>query len=197
MKDRTDSFPLTVQVPADEWAYVNRRMVYLEAVLVQVLRGRGRIQEWYAAADLAALRLPGIPTSKGAVTRAANEGGWLRREVKGRGGLRFQYHCTSLPSRAFDALVIRILNLSSQPGVHIDKLVPKIEAAPIPRAPNPDNTAPPWVLPFMRLLKGGAHGDLSAAWQALPEQLHHSIPLPTMEEAAETIVRLGLHKEGS
>lgn len=194
MNDRTGGFSLKVHVPAEEWAYVNRRMTYLEAVLVQVLRGRDRIQEWYEAADLAALRLPGVPTSKNAVTRAAKAGGWLRREVTGLGGVRYQYHCTSLPARAFDALVGRILDVSGAPGAPIQTPVPEIEPAPAPEEPQEDNTAPPWVLPFMRLLKGGAQGDLAAAWKALPEHLPPNVVLPTREEAAETIVRLGLLK---
>ncbi|MEO5337370.1 MAG: hypothetical protein H7841_10830, partial [Magnetospirillum sp. WYHS-4] len=70
--------------------------------------------------------------------------------------------------------------------------VPEIAASPVPSPAAPANTAPPWVLPFMRLLKGGAHGDITAAWRELPRHLPAGVSLPTQEEAAETIARLGL-----
>ena len=194
MKNRMEMFPLMVHVAADEWAYAKRRAEYLEAVLVQVLQDRERIREWYGAAELLAFGLPGLPKTKAGVTRLANAGGWLRREVACQGGTRFEYHYSSLPARAFDALIARILNVPA-PGPEANTPpVPEIEPAAVPDA-KPDNTAPPWVLPFMRLLKGGANGNITAAWLELPRHLPAGVQLPTREEAAETIARLGLIRE--
>jgi hypothetical protein len=190
----SEGFSLMVHVPADEWAYCRRRVAYLEAVLIQVLKDRERIQEWYDAAELASLRLPGLPTTKAGITRMARGAGWRCRTTTGRGGPRFQYHYTSFPARAFDALVGLILQLAEPAGEGDMPPVPEIEPAPIPAPAEPDNTAPPWVLPFMRLLRGGADGDISAAWRALPTCLPAGVVLPTQEEAAETLIRLGLVK---
>lgn len=186
-------FAFMVHVDADEWAYLKRRALYLEAVLVQVLADRDRVQEWYEAAELAAMNLPGLPRTKAGVTRLAGAAGWKRREATGRGGTRFQYHYASLPARAFDALIGRILDLPApDPEAPERPAVPEIAASPVPEPAAPANTAPPWVLPFMRLLKGGAHGDIAAAWRELPRHLPDGVALPTREEAAETIARLGI-----
>lgn len=190
----TDELTLMVHVPAEEWAFAKRRLLYLESVLAQFLRNRGDLREWYDAATLARLRLRGMPTSKAAITRKATEQGWLRRTVTARGGLRHQYHYSSFPERSFDDLISRILSVSA---AHVDmpSSSPELPADPPPRAEaQPDNTEPPWVLPFMRLLKGGAKGDIRAAWRALPKCVPPGVVLPTAKEAAETILRLGLVK---
>lgn len=186
----TQSFNLTINIAADEWAYLNRRVDYLETLLLRVVRDRKHIQEWYSAADLAALRLPGLPHSQAGVTRKATAGQWPRRSagISPRGP--FLYHVSVLPARSFDALMGRILDL------------PEIEAQtagmfdlPSPLAlpePMPENTAPVWVLPLMRILKGEAQGNLGRAWQALPQRLPHGTTLPSVEEAAQILVNLGL-----
>lgn len=190
MSTTNDGFQFTVPVSADAWAYAQRRLTYLEAVLVQILNDRGRIQEWYDARELAELRLPGLPGSKAGITRVAGSRNWNRREVSGKGGTRYQYHYASFPARAFDALIARILNVDP----------PSEDAPPVPDIPVPEpelkdtngNTAPPWVLPFMRLLKGEAHGDLSIAWTALPDCVPSGVDIPTQEEAATIIMDWGL-----
>ncbi len=183
-------FSFTVPISADDWAYAQRRLTYLEAVLVQVLNCEGRIQEWYDARELAELKLPGLPGTKAGITRAAGTRNWKRREVSGKGGVRYQYHYASFPERAFDSLIARIL------GVELPGAVtpPKPEIAPPPALPEPSpaNTTPPWVLPFMRLLKGGAHGDITTAWHNLPDHLPDGVNMPTKEEAATVIMRFGL-----
>jgi len=187
MKNGSSELTLMVHVAADEWAYARRRLTYLEAVLRQLLQEED-VREWYDAAELSELQLLGLPTSKSAITRLARDGGWLRREISGRGGVRYEYHYASFPTRAFDDMVGRILGMRSP----LDE-VP--DQAPVVPAPPPQaalNTEPPWVLPFMRLLRGGANGDITAAWRALPQHVPAGVPLPTAEEAAETILRLGL-----
>ncbi len=189
MSNPENGLPFTVQVPADDWAYAQRRMTYLEAVLVQVLRDKNRIQEWYDATELASIRLPGLPTSKASITRIAKSRGWLKREIKAQGGVRFQYHYTSFPARSFDALIARILHV--EPPEEHPFASPEIR--PAPDEPEPVfNAAPPWVLPFMRLLKGEAQGDIGAAWMALPDNVPEGVQIPSLEDAADVLDQWGL-----
>ncbi|WP_275789669.1 DNA-binding protein [Pararhizobium gei] len=186
-----DSLELTVNVSASEWAYAQRRLTYLETLLLRIVRDKAHIQEWYDAAELAALRLPGLPDSKTGITRKATMGNWRRRTLKDRKGRRYVYHASSFPARAFDALIARLLDL---PPVDAD--MDGVFALPVETPPQhppmPENTAPVWVLPLMRLMKGEANGNLGRAWQALPAHLPKGIALPSVREAAEILVNLGL-----
>ncbi len=189
-----DQFDLTVQVPADEWAYSQRRLRFFEAMAFRLLRDSGQLQEWFTAGELASLRLPGLSHSVGAVTRKANLQGWLRQAHATESGPRYLYHVTSLPARSFDELVRRLLDLPDADldnGHWVDGIRPE---PPTPLAP--ENTAPPWVLPLMRLMKGDANGNLSRAWRQLPEHLPKGTVLPSVEEAAEVLVRFGLADKG-
>lgn len=165
-------------------------MVYLEAVLRQLLQEED-VREWYDARELEELALTGLPKSKAAITRLARDARWMRREISGRRGVQYEYHYSSFPIRAFDDLVGRILGMPS-PLDEVPEQTPVLPAPPPQAEPPAVNTEPPWVLPFMRLLKGGANGDIGAAWRALPTHVPAGIALPTAEEAAETIHRLGL-----
>lgn len=169
---------LTVHVDADEWAYMKRRTVYLEALLLSIVRDRADIREWISAEELAAMRLPGLPLSASSITRKATAGRWLRRRDRNAKG-RYLYHLVYLPARAFDALLSRLLDVGD---IEADTLAPAVFA---------DNAAPPWVLPLMRLMKSG-HGDLASAWRDLPAALPEGVALPTPEEAATILVRFGL-----
>lgn len=55
-----NSLPLSVQVSLHDWNFVRRRCAYLEAVLVQLLRDKSLLREWFPAGELAALRLSGL-----------------------------------------------------------------------------------------------------------------------------------------
>lgn len=185
----SETLDLAVHVPADEWAYCQRRLAYLETLLLRLVRDRRNIQEWYDAGELAALRLPGLPATAQAIARRATTGRWQRRRAgKGRGSV---YHVASLPSRAFDALIARILDLP-EPETEIGA-VPDLPPAPAGdiSAPAAD-VAPPWVLPLVRLMKGEAQGSLGRAWHALPSHLPRGTALPTVKEAAQVLVNLGL-----
>jgi len=181
----TGELPLMVSVSAEEWAFAQRRVRWLTALLLRVVRDRRDLREWYGAVDLEALRLPGLPASRQGIARKAAREGWRRERV----GTVLVYHVSSLPHRAFDALMLRLLDL------------PEIEAETsglfdlpaMPPPPDlPGNTAPQWVLPLMRLMKGEAGGDLGRAWKALPAHLPHGTPLPDVQDAAEILVRFGL-----
>lgn len=185
-----EGFALTVHVSADEWAFAQRRLAYLEALVLRVVRERRNIQEWYSAAELAAMRLPGLPDTPAAVTRKAAFGRWPRKQATRDGRRQQTYHVASLPARSFDALLARVLDvpeLAERPG----RIVPDLPAV-LPPSKLPANAAPSWVLPLMRLIKGEARGDLAAAWEALPKKVPFGVVLPTVEEAAVILIDLGL-----
>ena len=180
----TDDLFLTVQVPADEWAYMQRRLIYLETLVLRIVRDRAAFPEWHDAGQLADLRLPGLPMSRSAIAQKAGREGWKRRAAKGRRGL---FHVSSLPARAFDALIARILDLPE-----LETETEELFALPVPPAPVPlaENATPAWVLPLMRLIR--QKGDLAKAWRALPDHLPEGIALPAVEDAAKMLVKLKL-----
>lgn len=178
-------FDLTVQVPASEWAYAQRRARWLATLLLRVVRDRAELCEWYGAADLEALRLPGLPPSRQGIARKAAKEGW-RRKPRGQS---LTYYVSSLPPRAFDVLLSRIIDL---PEIDTDT-GGLFDLPAMPPPPDlPENTAPQWVLPLMRLMKGKARGDLGRAWRELPLHVPTGTTLPPVEEAARVLVRLGL-----
>lgn len=179
-----DQLDLTVPVPAEEWAYMQRRLAWCEALLLRIVRDRGNFKEWMDAAELAALRLPGLPASRSAIAQKAGREGWKRRAARGRRAL---FHVSSLPARAFDALIARILDLPE-----LEAETDELFALPVPPAPEPlaENATPAWVLPLMRLIR--QEGDLAKAWRALPAHLPEGIPLPDVEDAAKMLVKLKL-----
>ncbi|WP_158259872.1 DNA-binding protein [Phyllobacterium phragmitis] len=186
----SDSLILTVSVAADEWAYNQRRVKYLETLLLHIVRDGSRIQEWFTAADLAAKALPGLPRTPEAISRRANKDSWRRRKARHKGKWFCAYHVSSLPARAFDELIVRILELPAIDAVvSILPNLPDVERVEEAQA---ENTAPPWVLPLVRILKTETNGDLAEAWDILPERLPPEIALPSVEEAAKVLVRLGL-----
>ncbi|MGO4563424.1 DNA-binding protein [Rhizobiales bacterium 3FA27D7] len=185
-----ETFPLTVQVTADEWAFAQRRLTYLEALLLRLVREKKNIQEWYRASELAAMRLPGLPDTADGVVRKATAGRWPRKDISVKGRKVGVYHVASLPNRAFDALIGRVLDVPELGGAPrpVPNL-PPVEAPPPPVAPN---TAPAWVLPLIRLIKGKAEGDLARAWEELPNNVPFGTVLPTAEQAVMVLMDLGL-----
>lgn len=180
----SDDLFLTVQVPADEWAYNQRRLAYLEALLLRIVRDYKSLQEWYDTSELAALQLPGLPVTRQGIAQKARRENWPRRQVANR----VTFHVTALPARAFDALISRILDLPPLESVTDDLFA--LPVPPVPEAPLPQNAAPPWVLPLMRLMK--TEGDWGRAWRALPDHLGEGIALPDVKDAARILVELKL-----
>ena len=78
-----DELNLTVAVPAVEWAYLHRRLAFLEVVVIRVAREDAQAREWFSAAQLKALRLPGLPASRNGITAKATREDWERRNAKG------------------------------------------------------------------------------------------------------------------
>lgn len=186
MSDDRPGLSLTVAVPVEELAYLKRRARYLEAVMLQVLRDHSRIREWFSAAELASLALPGLPRTKSGLARVATAHGWRRRISLGRGGERFEYHVTALPPRAFDHLVGLIMD-SPLPGA-THSLAPALPAAAPP--PPPAEMTPPWMLPLLRLVKASGM-TAEAAVRELGFALPASVPVPTVAEAREALARFG------
>ena len=183
-------FELTVSVPADQWAHNQRRLVYLEALLLRVVRDQSKIQEWFSSADLEGQRLPGLPATRDGISNKASNEKWLRQKAKQAGRFHYVYHVSSLPARAFDALISRILDLPE-----IDTVVmalPDLPDIPLEVHEPDENTAPPWVLPLLRIMRTETYGDIGEAWVILQERLPPGIVAPDEAEAARVLVRLGL-----
>jgi hypothetical protein len=187
---------LEVTVPADEWAYTKRRLVYLETMLIRIVRDERRVQEWFSSVEIAAMRLPGLPASPNGIRTRASADNWRRRKARFGGHWQHVFHVTSLPARAFDTMIARIADLPPIDAViPLDELMPKPPAPP-PKLADDTNTAPPWVLPLMRIMRRETNGDLAAAWEMLPERLPPTIALPSIDEAAHILVVLGLAGNG-
>lgn len=187
----TTGLSLTVQVAADDWAAAQRRLAFLHAVIIQILRDEARLREWFSASELAALRLPGLPRTKAGVSRLAASQHWPRRSVPGRGGERFEYHVYALPERAFSTLLDRIMTAPpcvDDPAPHRPE-TPAAAAEPIDAGPN---MAPPWMLPLMRLVKGGAVRSLDDLVSALPGALPRGAAMPSRDQVRDALASLGM-----
>lgn len=190
MSTNDQGFDLSVTLPATELAALRRRARYLEATLIQVMRGARGIKEWFTAAELEALHLPGLAASKGAITRQAREQGWRTRPGPGPGPGAYEYHFSTLPRRAFEALMDRVLApavASGQPEAQVPAI-----AAPPPLVEPPTDTTPPWLLPLMRVVRSEAPATVREAMELLPNYVPKGMPLPTLEEAAEALRNLGM-----
>jgi Mu DNA-binding domain len=192
MDDKQDGLALSVTIPAADLSRLQRRVAYLEAVLIQVMREKKRIKEWFSAAELVALRLPGLPTTKGATTRHARAEGWAARAVPCQGGQRHEYHFSSLPRRAFDALIAMVVApLAGAAPFDQVAQVPDLPKA-IPPPPRPQNASPPWLLPLMRMMRQQGTPNVSDAIRELPAYLPAGIACPTEGEAREVLRALGM-----
>ncbi len=192
-----ENFGLMATLPADELAHLQRRVRFLEAATVQLLRRDRQVKEWFTAAELAAMHLPKMPTTKAGVIRMASANAWKFRTSTGIGGERREYHFTVLPRRAFEALLDRVLEaprveLGAAPGSEEKPAIPAAPQAPQQPAPAADQGhVPPWVLPLMRIVRARADKSLSAAIGELARRLPSDVPCPTEQEAAVVLKRLG------
>ena len=183
-----DTFPLTVTVKADEWARINKRVRYLEAALIQAYRNQRQLKEWFSANELMAMALATLPATRQGLLRKAQAEEWLAREMYGRGGARFEFHFSSLPRKAFDDLIRRIIAAPPDEGAGEQPALPVAHASGARALPK--NAAPPWVLPLMRLLRTDAHMAPEEACRLLTASLPPSVPPPTEEEVSAALHRL-------
>jgi putative transposase len=86
----------------------------------------------FSAAELADMKLPGLPASEQNMRTRAEREGWAFVEVAARGknGTRREYQATSLPNEARQALISKLLHndVSSSAGAH--SLTPAVALAP-------------------------------------------------------------------
>lgn len=191
------SFDLVAALPAAEAARLQRRVVFLEAAIVQLLRDDHRLREWFTASELAALHLPGLPRAASSIARVASRERWEHRITTGKGGERRSYHFAALPRAAFAGFIDGVLRAHATAEEAED--IPAREAAPFPvlapATPLPaargSEPTPQWVLPLVRLLRGGAP-SVEDALRELPRRWPGRMVLPSPEEARETLAALGL-----
>jgi hypothetical protein len=197
MTDDPDGFDLMSALPSAELAKLRRRVTFLEAAIVQFLRDQSRLREWFSAGELAALRLPGMPRTASGIARLAQRGQWEHRITRGRGGERVLYHFSDLPRMAFAAFIDLVVrgDLDDQPppapasADAFPALPVKGLAAP-PRVTRPEAT-PAWVLPLMRILRGGS-ASLEDALRDLPAKAPAGTRCPSYEEALDVLRGLGV-----
>lgn len=193
----TTGFDLKVTVSAAEWGELRRRVQLLEALVIQQLRKGEGVREWFSAADLAALKLPDLPTAKNAITRLAREQGWKVREVPCQGGVKYVYHFSDLPRRAFAAIIDRVVKAPA-PGSEVIGNTVEVTTRSKPKARckapiSTGNAEPPWLLPLLRIIKSEG-GTVAQALAELPDSLPDGVTVPSREEALEVLSRLGLVK---
>jgi hypothetical protein len=195
MTTEDERLDLSALIPAAELARLRRRVAFLEAALVQALRDEGQLREWFTAGELAALALPGLPASASSIARLARRERWEARITMGRGGERSVYHFSALPRAAFAELLGRVIRAGAGPDGTPDddaQRAPAPALAPPARVALPaPNTTPQWLLPLVRLLRGGVP-NLDEAVAELATALPANVPCPTLAEARETLRSLGL-----
>ena len=191
--DFGDELPLTASIPADHWGFMTRRLRYLEAVIVQILGDRSLLKEWYTAGELADLGLPGLPLTRQGIARLAKARGWRSEITLQRGQEVRIYHCTALPARAFDGMLDRIILRRAIRKAGIPEPAPAMPSpATSPPPPPTDNTAPPWVLPLLRIVRESGTLSVASAIKELPPHLPPGVPCPTDQEAEAVLRKLGM-----
>jgi hypothetical protein len=196
MMTENSEMELEASLPAAELARLQRRVVFLEAALIQVMRDDHGLKEWFTAAEIACLGLPGLPTTRSGVARVAREQGWRFRTIRGPRGEQRVYHFADLPRRAFTAFVERVVHVGRDPGegaalAEATGLQPALAAPVAPAVPAAANTTPAWTLPLLRLLKAGG-GPLEHALGELPRHLAPGAPVPSVDEARAVLAGIGV-----
>lgn len=202
--DFGDELPLTASIPADHWGFMTRRLRYLEAVIIQILGDRGLLKEWYTAGELAELQLPGLPRTRQGIARLASTHRWRNQIIMQRGQEARVYHCTVLPHRAFDGLLDRIICRGALRRAESIPLAPSTTPAEntatlrpaTPREAATENTAPPWVLPLLRIVRETGNSSVAAALDELPRHLPPGVECPTHDEAEIVLSKLGMLVSG-
>ncbi|MBF0335017.1 MAG: hypothetical protein HQL40_15440 [Alphaproteobacteria bacterium] len=187
-----ERFDLTVTIPAAELAHLRRRLLFLEAALVQVLRGEARVKEWFTAAELVTLRLPGLPSTRAGITRQAKAEGWATRPATCRGGRVHYFHFSSLPRRTFEALIDLVVKaLPAIPEEEAGATCPALPVPPMVDQAAAGNTAPPWVLPLMRIVRAQG-ASIPEAVDELRRRLPSGVRCPSLDEAMGVLRSLGM-----
>jgi hypothetical protein len=148
-----DTLDLASGISAAKLANMQRRMRYLEAALTQVTGQDDALREWFSAAELVGYQLPGLPVTTSGLIRHAKAHKWDCRIAEGERGERMEYHFTSLPQRAFDTMLERVLR-NAKATHEMACLVPDIpRPARLERPRKKAEPTPQWLLPLMRILR--------------------------------------------
>jgi hypothetical protein len=194
---------LSATLPASDLARLQRRVAFLEAAVIQMLRDDRGLREWFSAAEIANLGLPGLPMTRAGIARIAREQGWAFRTTRGKGGHQRLYHFADLPRRAFTAFIERVVRAGPDPGRDDEAgdgsapvparsaQLPALARPLAPVKPRADNATPPWILPLLRLLRTGA-GPLEHALAELPHHLAPGIPCPSADDARAVLAQIGV-----
>jgi len=202
---KNSEMELEASLPAADLARLQRRVAYLEAALIQVMRDDYGLKEWFTASEIACLGLPGLPTTRNGVANVARAQGWDYRTMRGPHGDQRVYHFADLPRRAFAAVVERVVDggrdlgarareaaaTAPPPAAVAGVQLPALAGPLAPAAPVPANTTPAWTLPLLRLLRRGA-GPLENALAELPHHLAPGVPCPTADDARAVLARIGV-----
>lgn len=188
-----ESLPFTVTISASEWAGLQRRLRYVETALIQMMRGKRQLKEWFSANDLAGLHLRGLPTTRQGLLRRAHADRWPQRISSGAGGERYEFHFSALPRPAFEDLLGRIVvampdDVASDP-VPAMPLAPAVALAPPETA---TNATPMWLLPLLRVIRNDHGCDADAAWIAVARKLPAGTDPPTLDEVRSALRQFGL-----
>lgn len=189
----SDTFEFTVTISAAEWSETQRRLRFVEAALIQTLRGQRLLKEWFGAAELAAYGLPGLPGTKQGLLRRAHAENWRNRAMYGSGGARYEFHFSSLPRRAFEELLERIVATAPDGGElrHVGQ-VPAIPDRPMAVAlPSALNATPQWLLPLLRVVKGRDTEDVEEVRRQLAVRLPAGVPAPSADEIRDALRQFG------
>ena len=187
--DWQDKFGLMTTATAD-LAQLRRRIVYVEAALAQLLGDREQLREWFSASELAAMALPGLPTTRQEVGQLASSQAWRTKIMVGRHGVRRLYHFDALPLCAFNGLIRAVMRAATGPGSATAETVD----APIATSTEHDKITPSWVLPLIRIMRNN-NLPLDAALSRLPEHILHSVTCPNSDMARGVLAALGLLRE--
>jgi len=188
-----ESFDFSVTISAAEWSETQRRLRFVEAALIQTLRGQRILKEWFTAAELAAFGLPGLPGTKQGLLRRAHAEGWRARAMYGSGGARYEFHFSSLPRRAFEELLERIVaTMPASAALPPSASVPSIPERPMAVSlPSAVNATPQWLLPLLRVIKADPLADAEALRARVSARLPPGIAPPTSAEIYEALRQFG------
>jgi len=114
----------------------------------------------FSCAELAALHLRGMPSSKKGWVELASREGWQRRERTGRGG-GFEYELAALPSEVRDKITIHLLHVAqAQQQAEAEMLPATNSAVPVlqdlPQADRDCNIARGRIVNFVKNFPGSA-----------------------------------------
>lgn len=185
-----DFMDLRAGISSAQLGRLHRRIRYLEAALVQVLRDESALREWFSSSEIVSFELPGLPRTVSGMTRHAKDNAWEKRIVMGPRGEQKEYHFTSLPARAFDIMLERVLRnpMQDQETASLVPNIPRTKSKPA--VSSTGQATSQWLLPLMRILKKEPM-PIGEAVLRLPPDFHTG-RRPDLHEVVFELRQLGL-----